>query len=145
MFDAFVNKELREGPSPQFLLLPLKFKPTFAELEKLLKGCIPDIHDNTKPTLPSAKQKKQKKPIIIDDAVSEPDTSILPSDTDTSLLQSDADTSLLQSNAETSLFQSEPDTGASDGEGLGDVPTSSMSGGLQLEGKPYMLHVKAGC
>jgi hypothetical protein len=105
-------------------------------LDKLLKGCIPDVHDVTTPAPPSTKPKKHKKPIIIDDAVSEPDPSILPSDPDTSLLQSDGDTS---------LFQSEPDTGASDGEGLGDATASSMSGGLQPEGKPYVLHVKADC
>lgn len=136
MFDAFVNKELREGPSPQLSLLPSQFKPTFAELEKLLKGCIPDIHDDTKPAPPTKKPKKHKKPIVIDDAVSEPDTSVLPSDPDISLLQSDADTS---------QFQSEPDICTSDIEGISDAPTSSMSDGFQLEGKPYVLHVKADC
>jgi hypothetical protein len=80
--------------------------------------------------------RKQKKPIVIDDDVSKPDTSILPSGPDTSQLQSDANTS---------QFQSEPDIGASDGEGLSDAPTSCVLDGLRFEGKPYMLHVKADC
>jgi hypothetical protein len=130
MFDAFVNKELREGSSWNLSLLPKEFKPTFLELEKLLKGCIPDVHDDTKPAPPCNKPKKHKKPVVVDDElpfVSEPDTSIFPSDPDTS------------------QFQSEPDIGTSDGEGLSDGPTSNMSDGHYPEGKPYVLHVEAKC
>jgi hypothetical protein len=103
-------------------------------LEQLLKGCIPDIHDDAKPDPSSTRRKRIKKSIAVNDetpGVSEPDASGLPSDLDTFLLPSDPDTS---------VFPSEPDVGTSGAEGLSDAPTSNMSDGLPLEGKPYVLY-----
>jgi hypothetical protein len=94
-------------------------------LEKLLKGCIPDVLDDMTPAPSGNKPKKHKKPIVVDDElpfVSEPD-STLPSD-------------------DISQFQSEPDIGTSDGEGLSDAVTSNMSDFVHPEGKPYVLRVE---
>ena len=91
----------------------------------LLKGCIPDNHDDMTPAPPGKKPKKNKTPIVVEDElsfISQPDF-IYPSD-DTSLLQSDAD------------------LGTSEGEGLSDGPASTLSDFVHPEGKPYALHTE---
>jgi hypothetical protein len=72
------------------------------------------------------KKKNHKKPIVVNDELpflSEPD-SILPED-DIPLVQTDG--------------------GTSEGEGLSDALTSSMSDFILPEGKPYVLHVEGRC
>lgn len=159
MFEAFVNKELGEG-NPCCRHYARKTKMCYIELEKLLKGFIPDVHnddkmpsDNNNPKQPKEKKSFRKSvPAILPDAdplplPSDPDTTIPPLDQDGSILPSDPDASMVPSDLDTSIFPSDPDTSMRQSDP--DISQLSLNGddeGLsdssnKLDGKSFVLLV----
>lgn len=79
MFDAFVNKDLGEGPylykHSLAISLPYISRSFILELKTILQGCIPDVaidkdtenETNETEAPPNKRRKRIRKPIVVDD------------------------------------------------------------------------------